>query len=223
MLKRSFDLVLAAIGLLLAAPLLLVLAAAIKLESRGPVFYRGLRAGCGGRPFRIFKLRSMVVDAEAVGGPSTAGDDPRITRVGAFVRRFKLDELPQLLNVLNGTMSFVGPRPEVLSEVAEYDQEQRRVLELRPGITDWATIWNADEGAVLAGADDPHQAYKELIQPTKLRLQLRYYESRSLWIDLKIILCTLIKMVRKEWLPAELRSYGVPLAAGKPDDTTEER
>jgi lipopolysaccharide/colanic/teichoic acid biosynthesis glycosyltransferase len=223
MLKRSFDLVLAAIGLLLALPLLLVLAAAIKLESRGPVFYRGLRAGCGGRPFRIFKLRSMVVDAEAVGGPSTAGDDPRITRVGAFVRRFKLDELPQLLNVLNGTMSFVGPRPEVLSEVAEYDQEQRRVLELRPGITDWATIWNADEGAVLAGADDPHQAYKELIQPTKLRLQLRYYESRSLWIDLKIILCTLIKMVRKEWLPAELRSYGVPLAAGKPDDTTEER
>jgi lipopolysaccharide/colanic/teichoic acid biosynthesis glycosyltransferase len=221
-LKRTFDIVLATFGLLTCAPLLLVLAVAIKLESLGPVFYRGLRAGRDGKPFRIFKLRSMVVDAETVGGPSTAGDDPRVTRIGAFVRRFKLDELPQLLNVLNGSMSFVGPRPEVLSEVAEYDQEQRRVLELRPGITDWATIWNADEGAVLAGADDPHQAYKELIQPTKLRLQLRYYESHSLWIDLKIILCTLIKMVRKEWLPAELRPYGTPVAAGKPTATTEE-
>ncbi len=190
--------------------MLVVLAVLIKLESRGPVFYRGLRAGRGGRPFQIFKLRSMVTDAEQIGGPSTSGDDPRITRVGLLIRRLKLDELPQLLNVLVGSMSFVGPRPEVLSEVNQYSSEQRRVLELRPGITDWATIWNADEGSVLAGADDPHLAYKQLIQPTKLKLQLLYYNHHSLCIDLKIILSTLLRMVHPSWTPRELEPYGAP-------------
>ncbi len=210
MLKRVLDLVMAACGLLVSSPVLAALALAVRLEDRGPVLYRGTRAGRNGRPFRMLKLRSMVTDAERLGGPSTSGDDPRLTRAGAFMRRYKLDELPQLWNVLVGEMSFVGPRPEVLSEVAEYDEEQREVLELRPGITDWASIWNSDEGAILAGTEDPHKVYKERIQPTKLALQLKYHREASLWTDLKIIVYTLVKLVRKGWVPAELRPYGAP-------------
>ena len=124
------------------------------------------------------------------------------------MRRFKLDELPQLINVLIGEMSLVGPRPEVMSEVEEYTEEQRGVLALRPGITDWASIWNADEGSVLAGADDPHAVYKDLIQPTKLELQLKYLQERTFFIDLKILLYTFLRLFRKDWLPQELEPYG---------------
>lgn len=208
--KRLFDILFSLSGLMVTAPLLLLLAVLIKAGSRGPVFYRGLRAGRGGKPFRIFKFRTMVVDAEKLGGPTTSGDDPRVTRIGRFMRRYKLDELPQLFNVFAGQMSFVGPRPEVLSEVAEYNYEQRKVLELRPGITDWASIWNSDEGAVLAGAADPHRAYKEWIQPTKLRLQLKYSTEQSFLVDLKIIVYTLIKLIRGEWIPKELIEFGRP-------------
>jgi lipopolysaccharide/colanic/teichoic acid biosynthesis glycosyltransferase len=187
-----------------------VLALLVKLTSPGPVLYRGVRAGRGGRPFRIMKFRTMVLDAEQRGGPSTSDDDPRVTRIGSFMRRYKLDELPQLLSVVAGSMSLVGPRPEVLSEVAEYSEEQRKVLELRPGITDWASLWNVDEGAVLAGADDPHRVYKERIQPTKLALQLKYYNERSLATDLRIIVYTVLRIVRKGWVPSELAPYGTP-------------
>jgi len=205
--KRAFDFIIALVGLLVMAPVLGLLALWIRMSSKGPVLYRGVRAGRGGRPFKINKFRSMVVDAELLGGPTTSGDDPRVTRVGQIMRKYKLDELPQLFNVLFGSMSFVGPRPEVLSEVAEYDEEQRRILELRPGITDWASIWNSDEGAILEGAEDPHRVYKELIQPTKLELQLKYYREHGLLIDLKIISYTLISLVRGDWIPAELGEY----------------
>ena len=208
--KRVLDLAIAGAGVIALSPLLAALAACVAAKSNGPVFYRGLRAGRFGRPFRIFKFRSMVVDAEILGGPSTSDDDPRLTKVGAFMRRFKLDELPQLLNVVVGNMSLVGPRPEVLSEVAEYTQDQRRILELRPGITDWASIWNSNEGSVLAGAVDPHKVYKERIQPTKLALQLKYRDGASLKTDLRILYCTVRKLVQSGFTPKELQSYGRP-------------
>jgi lipopolysaccharide/colanic/teichoic acid biosynthesis glycosyltransferase len=208
--KRLFDFLFSLVGVVVLSPVMAVLACLVKLTSAGPVLYRGVRAGRGGRPFRIMKFRTMVVDAEKRGGPSTSDDDPRVTRIGTFMRRYKLDELPQLFSVVIGEMSLVGPRPEVLSEVAEYTEEQREVLELRPGITDWASLWNVDEGAVLAGADDPHQVYKERIQPTKLALQLKYYREHSLLTDLRIILYTVIRIVRKGWMPSELVPYGTP-------------
>ena len=208
--KRLFDTSAALIGILGLSPLLLALALIVKATSRGPILYRGVRAGQFGRPFRMMKFRSMVIDAERLGGPSTSDGDPRVTRIGAFMRRFKLDELPQLLNVLRGEMSLVGPRPEVLSEVEGYTREQLRALEVRPGITDWASIWNSDEGAVLAGAEDPHAAYKERIQPTKLALQIKYRDEACLGTDLKILLFTIRKLVDKDWIPEELRGYGRP-------------
>ncbi len=164
MAKRIFDIVSSAVGLLVLSPVLLLLAITIKTGSKGPVFYRGQRAGRYGKPFRILKFRSMVTDAEQLGGSSTSDDDPRITRVGRFMRKLKLDELPQLLNVLIGEMSLVGPRPQVLDYVSRYSDEEQLVLQVRPGITDWASIWNSDEGAILAGFHDPDKAYDELIQ-----------------------------------------------------------
>src|SRR5207245_2498410 len=138
--KRSFDLIFSLLGLIVLAPVFAAVAVAIKIESAGPVFYRGVRAGRYGKAFRIFKFRTMVEDADKIGGPSSSADDPRITRVGNFLRRYKLDELPQLLNVLRGEMSLVGPRPEVLQEVLLYTEEEKRLLEVRRGITDWASI-----------------------------------------------------------------------------------
>ena len=195
MLKRLFDLLCSAMALALLSPLLGALAAFIWLEDRGPVLYRGQRVGLGGRPFRIFKFRSMVINAEKIGGPSTADGDPRITRVGRFVRKYKLDELPQLINVVIGDMSLVGPRPEVPQYVALYSEEERVILTVRPGITDWATLWNPDEGAVLAGSPDPEKTYLEKIRPVKIRLQLHYVRTRSLWTDLTIIARTLAAMI----------------------------
>lgn len=205
MVKRTFDIVGALAGLIVTSPVLVCLAIAIKATSPGPVFYRGVRAGLGGRPFRIFKFRSMVPNADRLGGPSTSGDDPRLTPLGRAMRRYKLDELPQLINVLVGDMSCVGPRPEVLSEVEQYTEEQRQILLFRPGITDWASIWNSNEESILAGARDPHQAYKELIQPTKLALQLEYCRTSSLAVDLRILASTAIKLVRRDWTPGPLK------------------
>jgi lipopolysaccharide/colanic/teichoic acid biosynthesis glycosyltransferase len=176
----------------------------IKTDSEGPVFYRGARGGRGNRPFRIFKFRSMVTNADRVGGPTTSAGDPRITRPGAFIRKYKLDELSQLINVLVGDMSIVGPRPQVLSYTSQYTGELEEILAVRPGITDWATIWNADEGAVLAGAADPDRAYDVLINPTKLKLQLRYVRSMSLRTDLRIVSCTLRRMIDPGFYPREL-------------------
>jgi lipopolysaccharide/colanic/teichoic acid biosynthesis glycosyltransferase len=138
----------------------------------------------------------MVVNAENMGGTSTADDDPRITRVGRFLRRYKLDELPQLINVLKGEMSVVGPRPEVPFYVNMFTEEEKAILNVRPGITDWASIWNPDEGAILAGSPDPEKAYMEKIRPEKIRLQLKYIRERSFWVDLKIIFQTLVTILK---------------------------
>ena len=191
MAKRLFDVIVSAAVLVTLSPLLVALAILIKLDDGGPVFYRGARVGRGGRMFRVLKFRTMRVDAEAIGGASTAADDVRITRVGHWLRRSKLDELPELVNVLTGDMSLVGPRPEVERYVRLMSAEERSVLSVRPGLTDWATLWNADEGAVLAGASDPEKTYLELIRPEKIRLQLEYVRRRSFWIDLVILVQTL--------------------------------
>jgi len=206
--KRTLDTVASAAALLILAPVMLAIALAIRIGSPGPVFYRGLRVGAYGRRFRILKFRSMVINAEKLGGSATAQDDPRITPIGAFLRRYKLDELPQFLNVLAGDMSLVGPRPEVPKYVDQFSEEERETLALRPGITDWASIWNSDEGAVLEGSTDPERTYEELIRPTKLALQLYYLRNQSLAADLKILLYTATKLARHDWLPKELRPYG---------------
>jgi len=190
--KRLLDLVFAAAGLLLLAPLMTVIAACVHLDSPGPVFFRQVRVGRGGVPFRIHKFRTMRVDAAPGGLPLTVGADPRITRVGQLLRRTKLDELPQLIDVLAGTMSLVGPRPEVPRYVALYPEAvRRRVLSVRPGITDPASIAYRDENALLAGAANPERVYVEQVMPAKLRAAVDYVEHRSLRGDLRLIGATL--------------------------------
>lgn len=196
MIKRLFDIVFSLIGLILVAPLLIWLTIWIKIDSTGPVFYRGVRVGRHGKPFKIFKFRTMVVDADRLGGPSTADDDPRITRVGRFIRNYKFDELPQFINILKGEMSFVGPRPEVPMEVKTYSEEEGRILSVKPGITDWASLTFHNEGEILKNSPDPHEAYKRLIQPEKLRLALKYVDERSFWTDIRIIAATIQALAR---------------------------
>ncbi|MDI6602622.1 MAG: sugar transferase [Patescibacteria group bacterium] len=196
MVKRLFDIVFAFFGLILVLPLFLIIAILIKRESPGPVFYRGTRIGKGGRPFRIFKFRSMVENAEKLGGPSTAGDDPRLTKIGKFLKKYQLDELPQLINVLKGEMSLVGPRPEVKMYVDMMTEEERKIiLSIKPGMTDLASLWNFHEGEILKGSLDPEKTYLEKIRPTKIKLQLEYVKKRSFWLDLKIILKTILKIL----------------------------
>jgi lipopolysaccharide/colanic/teichoic acid biosynthesis glycosyltransferase len=190
MAKRFIDLLSSFVGMTLLSPLLLVLAVLVKLDSAGPVFYRGVRVGRFGRPFRMFKFRTMVANADQVGGPSSAADDVRITRAGRFLRKYKLDELPQLMNVLRGEMSLVGPRPEVLQYVAMYSNEEKAILTVAPGITDWASVWNRNEGALLAGSLDPERVYLEQIRPEKIRLQLEYVKNQSFGTDIRILLAT---------------------------------
>jgi lipopolysaccharide/colanic/teichoic acid biosynthesis glycosyltransferase len=192
MTKRLFDIIFSFFGLILVFPLLLLFAVLIKLDSKGPVFYRGERVGKDNKIFRIFKFRSMVVDAEKLGGPSTSADDPRLTKLGKFLRKHQLDELPQLINVLKGEMSFVGPRPEVPPEVETYPEDIKKIiLSVKPGMTDLATLEDIHEEEILRGAADPHQAYRELIKPKKLKLAAEYVKKRNFWLDIKIILKTL--------------------------------
>jgi lipopolysaccharide/colanic/teichoic acid biosynthesis glycosyltransferase len=212
--KRLFDVIVALLGIVVLSPLLVGIALAIKISSPGPVLYRGQRVGRFGKPFRICKFRTMVVNAEKIGGASSGDDDPRITKVGRFLRKYKLDELPQLFNVLRGEMSLVGPRPEVQKFVDMYTEEEKLILKLRPGITDWASLWNCDEGAVLAGAADADQAYLELIRPTKIALQLKYAREHSFWVDIRILMFTLWRLVKKDWVPVELQGVPVPTAGG---------
>jgi lipopolysaccharide/colanic/teichoic acid biosynthesis glycosyltransferase len=206
--KRGFDFLVALIAVILVSPVLLVLAAIIKISSPGPVFYRGVRIGRYGVPFRIFKFRTMVTNAEKLGGSATAEDDPRVTPIGRFIRRNKLDEFPQFMNVLVGDMSLVGPRPEVKKYVDMYTAEEKTILDLRPGITDWASIWNSNEAAVLEGSTDPEKTYEELIRPTKLALQLFYARKNSLIVDVKILFHTFCKLLFEDWTPRELMPYG---------------
>ena len=195
--KRLFDVVASAIGLLLLAPVLLVLALVIKLETPGPVFFRQERVGRFGKSFRIHKFRTMVTDAERKGLQITVGSDARVTRVGVPLRKYKLDELPQLIDVFVGHMSLVGPRPEVPRYVACYPKDVRDiVLSVRPGITDWASIEFKDENEILGRATDPHQAYIEEVLPIKLGYYVTYVKERSFLGDLRVIFATITSLVR---------------------------
>jgi lipopolysaccharide/colanic/teichoic acid biosynthesis glycosyltransferase len=206
MLKRLMDIVASLIALIAFGPLILVLTCCVKLGSRGPVFFRGQRVGRHGRPFRIFKFRTMVRDADKL-GPWNVGDtDPRVTPVGRFLRTTKLDELPQLINVLLGDMTFVGPRPELQYYVDMYTEEEKVILEARPGITDWASITHAEQHIDFTVSDDPDRTYLEKIRPLKLKLQLLYVRNRSVWVDLRILLWTARKLLLKtRRLPREVQ------------------
>jgi len=205
MLKRLLDIVLSSIGLIFFAPFLLILAVLIKKSSPGPALYRGLRVGKDGKLFRILKFRTMVSNAESLGGSCTSDDDSRITPLGHKLRKYKLDELPQFLNVLKGEMSFVGPRPEVQQFVELFTEEEKQILRVRPGITDLATLWDSDEGALLAGSSNPEQTYLEQIRPEKIRLQLEYVRKRTLLLDLKIV-CSTVALVFNKLRRANLTS-----------------
>lgn len=191
MAKRAFDLFWSILGLVVLAPLLVLAAVLVKLEDRGPVFFRQVRIGRGGLPFRIWKFRTMVVDAERQGRAITVGRDPRITRIGAWLRDSKLDELPQLLNVVAGDMSLVGPRPEVPRYVELYSEAQRAILALRPGITDLASIKYRHESELLAKAENPDETYIRVLLPDKLRINLAYAARADVWSDFLVILATL--------------------------------
>jgi lipopolysaccharide/colanic/teichoic acid biosynthesis glycosyltransferase len=189
--KRIFDVAVSLVMLILLSPVLLVTAAAVKLDSHGPVFYRQVRVGRYGQDFRIFKFRTMVQDADKKGLAITVGEDPRITRVGRAIRKCRLDEFAQLLNVLNGTMSFVGPRPEVPKYVDAYTDAYLATLLVRPGVTAPSSIHFRNEDEILAAStDDPEKTYIEQILPTKMKLNLDYLDSISVWNDIKVMFQT---------------------------------
>ncbi len=169
----------------------------IRLDGDGPVLYASKRLGMNERVFPMYKFRTMVPNADKVGGPNTPDDDPRLTKTGRSLRRHKLDELPQLFNVLVGDMSFVGPRPEVPSQVTAYTQEEREIFRVRPGITDWSSLRFSNEGEILAGHSDPDRAYVELIRPEKIRLGLEYVRRGTFRDDLDIMLKTALLPFRK--------------------------
>lgn len=195
-LKRMMDIAVSAAALCVLWPLYLIIALAIVIDDPGPVFYRQVRVGRGGKPFRIFKFRSMVVDADKKGLAITVGNDRRITRVGAFLRKTKLDELAQLINVLCGQMSFVGPRPEVPRYVELYTPYQRQVLLVRPGITDYASIAYRNENDLLDAAQDPERMYIEQIMPAKIELNMKYLREISPAADIRLILKTVEAVAR---------------------------
>lgn len=192
--KRAFDIVMAAIGLVFFAPLLCIVAILVKVDSPGPVFYRGLRTGRYGKPFLIWKFRSMSIGAEMLAS-STAKNDPRVTRVGRWIRHYKIDELPELINIIKGEMSLVGPRPEVSKYTDQYEGEEKLILSVLPGITDYSSIRFIQLGDVL-GEGNPDEAFERLVLPTKNRLRVQYVKDRGWSIDLKLILRTLARLMR---------------------------
>jgi lipopolysaccharide/colanic/teichoic acid biosynthesis glycosyltransferase len=193
---RLCDIVFSAIGLLLLSPLFLIVYVLIRCESKGGGFYCQQRVGKDGRMFGLYKFRSMRTGSDKKGLITVGGHDSRITRMGYFIRKYKIDELPQLWNVLKGDMSLVGPRPEVKKYVDLYTEEQRRVLSVRPGITDYASIEYVDENEILGNADDPDRVYVEEIMPAKIKLNMRYIENRNLNEYFKIIGLTFINILR---------------------------
>jgi len=193
--KRVFDIVLSLFGLIGSAPFLCLGAILIKLDSRGPIMYKANRVGKGRIPFQMYKFRTMVINADKIGGSSTPDDDPRITRMGKFMRKYKLDEFPQLINVLKGNMSFVGPRPQIQWAVDLYTLEHLEVLNVAPGITDYASLRFPNEGEILSGSTDPDKDYMEKIHPEKMRLSLEYIRNRSFFGDILIILKTIASII----------------------------
>ena len=195
--KRLFDILLSGIGLLIISPLFLIVAILIKLDSPGPIFYRQVRVGRYNKDFRIFKFRSMRIGSDKGSLVTIGGRDPRITRSGYFIRKFKIDELPQLINVLVGDMSLVGPRPEVRHYVNYWTEEQMHVLDVRPGITDPASIKFRNENELLAQAEDPEKYYIEVIMQEKIKLYLDYVAKNSLWYDIKLIFQTFWVIIKE--------------------------
>jgi lipopolysaccharide/colanic/teichoic acid biosynthesis glycosyltransferase len=195
--KRGFDLIASACALLVLSPLLLLIAAAVAIESPGGAFFRQVRVGKGGKEFRLLKFRTMRLGSEAGGQITVGGRDPRITRIGYVLRKTKLDELPQLLNIVVGEMSVVGPRPEVPRYVALYSEEQRQVLSVRPGLTSLASIAYIDENEVLGRASDPERVYVDEVMPAKLALDLRYVREHSMRLDLRIIARTALRLFNR--------------------------
>lgn len=195
--KRVFDIVASGLGLIVLSPLFLVLAIWIKLDSNGPVFYRQVRVGYKNKDFRIFKFRSMRVGADKGSLVTIGGHDPRVTRSGYFIRKFKFDELPQLINVFLGDMSLVGPRPEVRHYVNYWTPEQMHVLDVRPGITDPASIKFRNENELMEKAEDPEKYYIEVIMQEKIKLYLEYVEKHSFWYDLGLIFKTFFVIIHE--------------------------
>ena len=195
MIKRCFDIIVSLIAIIILLPILLLIALWIKIDSRGSIIYKQIRVGKGGRDFGIFKFRTMHPDSDIKGLLTVCGRDPRITNAGYLLRKYKLDELPQLFNVLKGDMSLVGPRPEVRKYVSRYSDEQLKVLSVKPGITDFASIHYSNENEILAKSANPEQTYVQEIMPHKLALNLKYIQEASLMTDLKIIAATVMKIV----------------------------
>jgi lipopolysaccharide/colanic/teichoic acid biosynthesis glycosyltransferase len=195
MLKRLFDIICSLAGLLILSPLLIFLALLILFSSKGGVFYFQTRVGKNNKDFKLFKFRTMYMDADKKGLLTVGGRDPRITKTGYYLRKYKLDELPQLLNVLFGSMSLVGPRPEVRKYVDLYTNEQKQVLTIQPGITDYASLEYFSENELLAGSSDPESTYISEIMPAKLSLNKKYIQDKNFFTDLKIIFRTLAKIV----------------------------
>lgn len=195
-LKRCFDITASAMGLLVLAVPFLIIAAIIKLTSKGPVFFRQVRVGKDGKEFKIFKFRTMVADAEKKGMQITVGADSRITGIGKFLRKTKIDELPQLINVFIGQMSFVGPRPEVPKYVAMYSDNQRKILKIKPGITELASIVYRDENEVLAKSENPEETYINEIMSKKIELNMEYMQKMGFWYDIKLIFMTFAAILR---------------------------
>lgn len=200
MLKRLFDIIFSFFGLIFFSPVILISAFLIKIDSKGPVFYRPLRVGKDEKKFRVFKFRTMVENAEKLGGPSTGFEDKRLTKIGKFLRRYKIDETPQFINILRGEMSIVGPRPQVEEYTSKYAGEQKLILSIKPGLTDYASIefMNLDK---ILGDENVDEKYRREVEPRKNELRLKYVKEHSFWIDMKIIFRTLLRLaqLRKLW------------------------
>lgn len=196
MLIRLLDIVLSLLGLLFLLPIFLILAVWIKFDSQGSIFFRQIRVGKDGKGFRIYKFRTMIVNAEKMGIITIGERDPRITNSGYFLRKYKLDELPQLINVLKGEMSFVGPRPEVRKYVEMYNQEQLKILTVKPGITDYASIEYINEDEILGKSSDPEKTYIEEIMPQKIKYNMKYINNKTVIEYFKIIFLTIIKIIK---------------------------
>ncbi len=206
--KRIFDIVASLIALIILLPVFVVISLFITTTSQGGIFFRGERVGKNGKIFKIFKFRSMIKDSEGKGKWNVGNNDPRITKIGVFLRKTKLDELPQLINVLKGEMSLVGPRPELQFYVAKYTKEELPILDLKPGITDWASMVNISQFELFTEAEDPDIAYEKYIRPIKLKLQLYYRNNNSIWIDLEILIWTVFKVfTRSKKIPKKIQNY----------------
>lgn len=195
--KRLFDIISSGLGLIVLSPLFAILAVWIKVDSKGPVFYRQTRVGRDNKDFRLYKFRSMRPDSDKLGLITVGGHDPRVTRSGYYIRKYKLDEFPQLINVFVGDMSLVGPRPEVRKYVDMYTPEQMRVLSVRPGITSLASIRYRNENDILAAAEDPDRCYIEQVMPDKLAIDLEYVDRATIWNDIKLIFSTFREIIVK--------------------------